>query len=193
MNIRPATEADLDAVERIYDAIHTQEEAGHAEIGWVRGVYPTRATAEAALRAGSLYILEDGGEIPAAAKIDQEQVEHYAQIPWTIPAADSEVLVLHTLVVSPAAARRGYGKAFVAFYEAEARRRGCRALRKGRQPHQQRQQYADHRQHHNTSVPHKSLPPIPRRKAPSRLFRIIILVLGEKVNRIFHKMPGKPP
>ena len=129
MTIRPAAAADLDAVAEIYDAIHTEEETGHAEIGWVRGVYPTRETAEAALALGSLHVLEDGGAVLAAAKIDQEQVEHYALIDWSIAAADDEVLVLHTLVVHPAAAHRGYGKAFVAYYEQAAKRRGCRALR----------------------------------------------------------------
>ena len=129
MTIRPATTDDLTAVAEIYDAIHTEEESGRAEIGWVRGVYPTRATAEASLKAGSLYVLADEDRIFAAAKIDQEQVEHYAQIDWAIAAEDHEVLVLHTLVVHPEAVRRGYGKAFVAYYEDEAKRRGCRALR----------------------------------------------------------------
>ncbi len=129
MVIRPAREADLDAVDAIYDAILTVEEAGLTRIGWIRGVYPTRETAREALQRGTLYVLEDGGEIRAAAKIDQEQPEAYAEADWTIPAEEHEVLVLHTLVVGPAIARRGYGKAFVAFYEQEAKRRGCRALR----------------------------------------------------------------
>ena len=129
MVIRKAAAADLDAVAAIYDAIHSEEEAGHAIIGWVRGVYPTRATAEEAMRLGTLYVLEDDGAIRAAAKIDQTQPETYALADWHIPAAPREVLVLHTLVVDPAASRCGYGKAFVAFYEQEARRLGCRALR----------------------------------------------------------------
>lgn len=129
MTIRPAAAADLDAVEAIYDAIHTEEESGKASIGWIRGIYPTRATAEASLKAGSLYVLEDEGHIFAAAKIDHEQVDRYALIGWTIPAEDREVLVLHTLVVHPRAARKGYGKAFVAFYEQDAKRRGCKVLR----------------------------------------------------------------
>jgi len=37
--------------------------------------------------------------------------------------------VLHTLVVSPKAARRGYGEAFVRFYEDYAREAGCSVLR----------------------------------------------------------------
>ena len=53
--IRKAARADLDAVCRIYDQIHTAEERGEATIGWQRGVYPERETAEAAparVRAG---------------------------------------------------------------------------------------------------------------------------------------------
>ena len=42
--IRPATAHDLARIEEIYDTIHTAEEAGKVSIGWVRGVYPTRAT-----------------------------------------------------------------------------------------------------------------------------------------------------
>ena len=49
--IRPAAAHDLARIEEIYDAIHTAEEAGNVSIGWVRGVYPTRATAQAALDA----------------------------------------------------------------------------------------------------------------------------------------------
>ena len=52
--IRKAARADLDAVCRIYDQIHTAEERGEAAIGWQRGVYPERETAEAALARGHL-------------------------------------------------------------------------------------------------------------------------------------------
>ena len=129
MVIRKAVAADLDAVEAIYDALHTLEEAKAIKTGWIRHVYPTRKTAEAALSLGTLYVLEDEGTVRAAAKIDQEQPESYARAHWTLPAEAQAVLVLHTLVVDPAIARKGYGKAFVAFYEQEAKRRGCRVLR----------------------------------------------------------------
>lgn len=38
-------------------------------------------------------------------------------------------MVLHTLVISPRAARRGCGQVFVAYYEAFAKNAGCRYLR----------------------------------------------------------------
>ena len=129
MVIRKAVTADLDAVEVIYDQLHTLEEKKVIRTGWIRHVYPTRATAEAAMALGTLYVLEDEGAVRASAKIDQEQPESYSRANWTLQAEPSAVLVLHTLVVDPTIARRGYGRAFVRFYEQEAARRDCTVLR----------------------------------------------------------------
>lgn len=49
ITIRKADAADLDAVVRVYEHVYDAEEAGPAQVGWVRGVYPVRSTAEAAL------------------------------------------------------------------------------------------------------------------------------------------------
>ena len=46
--IRIANENDIPGVAEIYDHILTEEEAGRAHIGWVRGIYPTEDTARAA-------------------------------------------------------------------------------------------------------------------------------------------------
>ena len=74
MHVRLATEADLDAIEAIYNAIHDQEEAGLATIGWDRATYPTRETAQAALVENDLFVMEEEQRIVAAARINQEQV-----------------------------------------------------------------------------------------------------------------------
>ena len=116
IDIRPATADDLPRIEQIYDAIHTAEETGAASVGWARGVYPTRATAQAALDDGALFVLEDDGVLVAAGRIDQVQVPVYAQVPWQYAAPPEQVLVLHTLVVDPTIAGHGYGTQFVRFY-----------------------------------------------------------------------------
>ena len=127
--IRKATPADIPAVARIYEAILTEQEQGHVSIGWERGIYPTEKTAREALEAGELFVWEQGGDILAAARINQVQVPEYAIARWEHPAPDHEVMVLHTLVVDPEASGRGIGKEFVGFYERYALEYGCRFLR----------------------------------------------------------------
>ena len=129
MNIRRAMIFDLPGVERVYDEIHDAEARGLITTGWLRGVYPTAATAEAALRRGDLFVLETADGILGAAVINQLQVDVYAGAPWGSDAPDDAVCVLHTLVISPRAGRRGLGRRFVGFYEDHARRLGCTELR----------------------------------------------------------------
>ena len=127
--VRKATEADIPAVTAIYDALLDREEQGLLSTGWTRGVYPTEQTARDALRAGTLYVMEREGRVTAAAKIDQSQMEQYSRCRWQHDAPPEQVLVLHTLVVEPACAGKGYGTAFVRFYEDYARENGCPYLR----------------------------------------------------------------
>lgn len=129
IDIRPATADDLPRIEQIYDAIHTAEETGTASVGWARGVYPTRATAQTGLDAGDLFVLADGGTVYAAGRINREQVPVYAEVPWAHDVPPEQVLVLHTLVVDPAVAGHGCGTQFVRFYEQRARALGCTVLR----------------------------------------------------------------
>ena len=117
------------SVEQLYNDIHTAEETGQQTIGWIRGVYPTRATAQAALDAKDLFVLEDAGKFLGAARINKAQVDSYAEGDWEFAARDEEVCVLHTLVVSPSASGKGYGKKLVKFYEDYALSHGCPELR----------------------------------------------------------------
>ena len=110
------------------DAIAAQEQ-GRLTVGWQRGVYPTRQTALDALKRGDLFVCVDGGQVAAAAIINRIQVPVYAEVGWLYHAEPDEVMVLHTLVVDPLRAGRGYGTAFVAYYESYAKNNGCPVLR----------------------------------------------------------------
>ena len=129
MEIRKAAKKDIDRIEEIYESIHDEEEKGLTTIGWIRNIYPTRKTAEDALARKDLFVMEDEGIIVAAAIINQIQVEEYRYAAWKHPANEHEIMVLHSLAVDPCQKSKGYGKAFVAFYETYARRHNCIALR----------------------------------------------------------------
>lgn len=126
---RRATTRDIAAIAKIYDDIHTTEEKGPRQVGWIRSIYPTEATAREAVEAGEMYVLEKDGGVVAAGKINKEQMPAYAEVDWEYDATEEQVLVLHTLVVSPNERKKGYGREFVAEYEDMALKGGCPVLR----------------------------------------------------------------
>lgn len=126
---RKATIQDLDRIAEIYDEIHTEDESGRTTIGWVRSIYPTRSTAEVSILKGDMFVECVDGQIVAAAKINQEQVPEYADAAWQYDVPEDQVMVLHTLVVSPKMVGFGYGPKFVEFYENYALEHGCHYLR----------------------------------------------------------------
>ena len=129
MEIRKATSNDINSIEKIYENIHDEEEKGITTIGWVRDIYPTRKTAENAIIRKDLFVMEDDHKVVAAAIINQIQVDEYKYASWKYSAKDNEVMVLHCLAVDPYQKNKGYGKAFVAFYENYAKQHNCITLR----------------------------------------------------------------
>ena len=127
--IRKANLSDLNRIEEIYNEIFDEIEAGRAQIGWTRGIYPARDIAEDSIRLREMYVMEQAGEIVACGRINRYQGPEYRDAVWSFEADPDQVLVLHTLVVSPKCKGQGCGTRFVAFYEDMARRLGCTALR----------------------------------------------------------------
>ena len=148
VTIRKATAEDIPAIAAIYDEIHTREEAGEVTTGWLRGVYPVQKTAEDAVARGDMYVQvvsgddavssddarnsdepDVAGQVVGTAILNQLQVDVYADGEWQYPADDSEVMVIHTLIISRKTDRKGLGSAFLAYYEAFALEHGCKYLR----------------------------------------------------------------
>lgn len=127
--IRKAEMADLSAILEIYDDIFALEEAGKITSGWIRGIYPTEASALDAINAKEMFIMEDDGSIVAALRINQVQMPAYAEVAWEYEADPEKVMSFHTLVVSPKANGRGNGTRFVKFFEDYALEKGCPYLR----------------------------------------------------------------
>ena len=126
--IRKAIEADIPAIADIYARTLALEDK-EKRTGWLKDIYPVEATARAALERGDLYVYCENGRILATAIINQTQVDVYSMGAWSSPTPDSEVSVIHTLAVDPDEYGKGIAKAFLTFYEDEARKAGMKALR----------------------------------------------------------------
>ena len=129
VEIRKAKKEDIDFIEQIYLDIHTDEETGNCTTGWIRGIYPVRKTAEDALRRDDLFVMEDDAGIVGSAIINRVQVGEYKYGKWKKNIPDCKVTVLHTLVISPKAGKKGFGRKFVEFYENYAIKTGAPYLR----------------------------------------------------------------
>jgi GNAT superfamily N-acetyltransferase len=106
--IRPAHPSDADTVRAIVQAAY-----GHyvARIG--KPLAPMTDDYDHRIAAGQVWVLQEGGEIIGLVVLED------------LPDA----LLLDNVAVSPAAQRKGFGRALIAFAEQEARRRGYGELR----------------------------------------------------------------
>ena len=127
--IRRAKNSDIPQIVSIYEEILSLEEAGKVKTGWMRGIYPVEKTALSALSEGTLYVLEQEGKVLASAVINQKAADGYDKVSWEFDAESEEILVIHTLTVSPFASGKGYGTEFIRFYEAMGKEMGVRDLR----------------------------------------------------------------
>lgn len=127
--IRKAVMEDIPQITQIYCDILDLEAAQKGHTGWVKGIYPSKATALESVEQGEMYVMEEDGVIVASAKLNQKQVPSYARAKWEYDPPEEEVMVIHTLTVSPSENGKGYGTAFIKYYEEFAREQGCRYLR----------------------------------------------------------------
>lgn len=120
---------DIPGIDKIYCDILNLEVARKGQTGWVKGIYPSKATALESVQLGEMYVMEENGEIVASAKLNQKQVPSYTRAKWEMDAPAEEVMVIHTLTVAPQESGKGYGSAFIRFYEDFALEHGCKYLR----------------------------------------------------------------
>ena len=130
IEIRRASQAELDAAERFYNDVCTALENGINWPGWQQGVYPTRDDISRAQRADALYLAWEGGAVIGGMVLNHDADPDYAQVPGWGPGADwPRLLLIHTLAVHPAYQGRGVARQLLAYAQTLARQAGMRALR----------------------------------------------------------------
>jgi ribosomal protein S18 acetylase RimI-like enzyme len=115
IQIRAAEKSDIPRIAGTYQDLLRFEQKHGGFSNWKLDVYPTAATAEEAVVKKQMVVLEDDGALCASMRLNDAQAPEYEAIPWQYPAKKDEVLVIHTLCVSPSKAGHGYGTALVRF------------------------------------------------------------------------------
>lgn len=127
--IRQGKWEDIDALERLYDAINENLASTINYPGWHKGIYPVRDTAVQGIRAGCLYVAVVSGEVVGSIILRQKPEPAYRAVKWRAELPDEAVLVIYTLAVHPACRSRGIGHALLDFAADLGRRTHIKSLR----------------------------------------------------------------
>lgn len=127
--IRLAALGDVQGITQTYRDLFAHEAVHGSTTNWREGVYPSEHVPQTKIPTGTMYVLEEDGAICGSMVLNHIQPAEYRDIDWLYPAADDEVLVIHTLCISPRFAGRGYGRQMVRFAMEQAQAQGCRVIR----------------------------------------------------------------
>lgn len=127
--IRKANKKDIERVSASYEELFAYEAEHCSHTNWISGVYPTKATAQAAFETGTLYVLEENGEFCGSIILNHLQPPEYQSVDWHYQAENEEVLVVHTLCIRPSKKGQGYGRQFVDFVSRHAAQTSCKVIR----------------------------------------------------------------
>jgi len=125
-SVRPATEADLDAVERLLgDCIAAMRQAGIDQ--WDE-VYPGRHTVLSDIHAGTVFLaFRDEPTLLGSLVLNETQSPEWAPVQWEYTSA--RVVVVHRLMVDPRQQGTGIARELMRFAETWAREHGYEAVR----------------------------------------------------------------
>ena len=129
MMIRKATSHDINQVEKCIVERLEYEQVHGAYTSWKLNIYPTRETAEKGVLEGSLYVMEQCGDVYAFIIASRNQPPKFDYIEWKYLAQPDEVLVINLLCVRPSKERCGIGKSMACFIIEEAKSMNCKTVR----------------------------------------------------------------
>lgn len=113
--IRLGRRADIDALERLYDAVNEHLASTINYPGWRKGIYPVRDTAVQGIQEGCLYVAVVSEKVVGSIILRHEPEPAYREVKWRAELPDEAVLVIYTLAVHPEYLSRGIGHALLDF------------------------------------------------------------------------------
>lgn len=110
IEIRLGNEKDIDVLENLYNDLNDYLEATTNFTGWRKGIYPIRQDAIEGVSDSSLFVATQNDTIVGSMILRNHQDSPYSTVTWQAELEDSQVLVIHSFVVSPLYLQHGIGK-----------------------------------------------------------------------------------
>ena len=127
--VRKATQHDISAIAALYDAVIDYQNANGGYMSWIKGVYPTKKTADDAFTLDKLYVFDSNGKIAGSVILDCIQGADYELLNWQTKYDTREALVIHTLCVAPDFMGMGIASEMLTFAKELARELNCASIR----------------------------------------------------------------
>lgn len=127
--IEKGTIKDIDELEALYDDLNDYLKSGTNYPGWAKGIYPIRDTAASGIQNNNLFVYKINSEVAGSIILNHEPETAYAQATWGIEADYNDIIVIHTLVVSPKYMKHGVGNKLMGFARTYSIEQGIKTIR----------------------------------------------------------------
>lgn len=128
-NIEAGTLNDVDELEKLYNDLNDYLQSGINYSGWRKGIYPVRETAEIGIEEENLFNLRVEGKIVGSIILNHKQEEAFGQVVWGIEADESQIIVIHTLVVHPKFMKQGISQKLMDFAKDYSTQKAMKSIR----------------------------------------------------------------
>lgn len=120
---------DIEEMEQLYDNITDYLGKGINYPGWLKGIYPIRQNAVNGLNDNNLFVAKYMGKIVGSIILNHTSELGYRDAKWEFQFDNSDILVIHTLVIHPDYLKCGIGKALLDFTLQYGRKHQIKAIR----------------------------------------------------------------
>lgn len=123
------TPDDIEDVSTLYDELNDYLASTTNYPGWRKGIYPTRQDAIDGVRDNTLFIAKADNSTVGSVILNHKPEKGYDSADWLITAAYDDIIIIHTLAVSPQYLHKGIGQALLDFTLSYAKENGMRSIR----------------------------------------------------------------
>lgn len=113
LEIRLAKISDYEKIKELYYSVIDDMKDTLYDLGWEKDLYPSNQYIQQSIEDNQLYIGIDNEKIVSTMILNHHNNEEYKDVEWLVEASQEEVIVIHTLAVSPLFRSKGIAEKMV--------------------------------------------------------------------------------